>query len=232
MKTIMIENLSRVFPMGSSQVNALVDVNLEVRTGDFIAIMGTSGSGKSTLLNILGLLDKPTKGKYWLEDLDVSLLSSNKLADLRGKRIGYIFQDFKLLPRLSAWENVALPLVYGDRHIHQNKQKKLALQALEKVNLTDRADHLPSELSGGQRQRTAIARALVTNPAVILADEPTGNLDSHTGQEILQLLLKLNFSGITIIMVTHDQTVAQHANNIFKMSDGHLLNPKEKTDVC
>jgi putative ABC transport system ATP-binding protein len=222
MNIIATEHLTRSFVMGSNTVYALQDVDLTVRAGDFIAIMGTSGSGKSTLLNLLGLLDQPTSGIYQLEELDVSQLSSNKLADLRGKRIGHIFQDFKLLPRLSAWENVALPLVYGARKISYAGQRTQAMQALSIVDLTDRADHLPAELSGGQRQRVAIARALITHPAVILADEPTGNLDSSTGKDIMNLLNTLHEEGITIVMVTHDVAVARNANRICQMSDGHL----------
>ena len=222
MKTIVVENISRVYIMGTNEVHALVNANLQIDQGDFIAIMGTSGSGKSTLLNLLGLLDQPSSGKYFLEGVDVSTLSSNKLADFRSRRIGQIFQDFKLLSRMKAWENVSLPLVYGNRHLSYTQQKQLAYQALEKVNLSDRSEHLPSELSGGQRQRVAIARALVTKPAVILADEPTGNLDSQTGKDILELMLDLNHDGITIILVTHDAAVAQYANHIYQMVDGHL----------
>jgi putative ABC transport system ATP-binding protein len=222
MKTINVENITRVFNMGTSKVYALANANLQINEGDFISIMGTSGSGKSTLLNILGLLDQPTSGTYQLEGIDVSTLGSNKLAELRSRRIGQIFQDFKLLSKMTAWENVSLPLAYGNRHLSNSKQKELALLALEKVKLSNRSDHLPSELSGGQRQRVAIARALVTNPAVILADEPTGNLDSQTGKEIMQLLLNLNQDGITIVLVTHDVDVARYAKHIYTMVDGHL----------
>jgi putative ABC transport system ATP-binding protein len=208
--------------MGSATVHALREVNLMVQAGEFVALMGASGSGKSTLLSLLGLLDRPTAGGYWLEDVEVSSLNRNALADLRSKRIGFIFQSFNLLPRLSAWENVALPLTYRNGQVRHAEQRKEALEALSRVGLEQRAHHQPTELSGGERQRVAIARALVTQPAVILADEPTGNLDSATGVEIMRLLGELHVEGRTIVMVTHDPSIARHASRICTMHDGIL----------
>jgi ABC-type lipoprotein export system ATPase subunit len=197
-------------------------VDLTVQRGEFLALMGASGSGKSTLLSLIGLLDRPTSGHYWLEDVEVSTLNRDQLATIRGKRIGFIFQNFNLLPRLSAWENVALPLAYRNGEYPNEQQRKRAVQVLARVGLEQRAGHHPMELSGGERQRVAIARALVTQPAVILADEPTGNLDSATGKEILSLLSELHREGKTILMVTHDMSIAQHASRVCVMRDGIL----------
>jgi len=219
---IRTENITRTYSMGSSKVTALREANLIVQAGEFIALMGASGSGKSTLLNVIGLLDRATSGEYWLEEKPVSSLRRDELADLRGQRIGFIFQNFNLLPRLSAWENVALPLAYRKGQFPAQDQLRQAREALSRVQLDNRIDHQPMELSGGERQRVAIARALVTQPAVILADEPTGNLDSQTGVEIMQLLKALNSEGRTIIVVTHDATVAQYANRSYHMRDGFL----------
>jgi putative ABC transport system ATP-binding protein len=219
---IRTENLTREYPMGDSVVKALRGVSLSVEPGEFVALMGTSGSGKSTLLSLLGLLDKPSSGSYWLEGVEVSQLSRNALADIRSQQIGFIFQSFNLLPRLSAWENVALPLTYRGGQVKYEAQKARAMQALGRVQLEQRAQHLPKELSGGERQRVAIARALVTQPAVILADEPTGNLDSATGKEIMRLLTDLHAEGCTIVMVTHDAQIARNASRTCRMSDGIL----------
>lgn len=219
---ILTEKLTRTYSMGESLITALRDADLTVRAGDFIALMGASGSGKSTLLNLIGLLDRATSGEYFLEGKPVSSLRRDELADLRGKRIGFIFQSFNLLPRLSAWENVALPLAYRNGEFGHEDQLTRAREALSRVQLDHRLDHQPTELSGGERQRVAIARALVTQPAVILADEPTGNLDSKTGVEIMRLLKELNDEGRTIIVVTHDMNVAQYANHIYHMRDGVL----------
>jgi putative ABC transport system ATP-binding protein len=217
---IRTEGLARSYRMGSATVQALRGVDLTVSAGEFVALMGTSGSGKSTLLSLLGLLDRPTAGAYWLEGVQVSSLSRNALAKLRGARIGFIFQSFNLLPRLSAWENVALPLAYRNGQVSGRQQREKALEALTRVGLAERAAHQPMELSGGERQRVAIARALVTRPAVILADEPTGNLDSATGAEIMRLLNELHAEGRTIVLVTHDPVIARHAGRVYTMKDG------------
>jgi putative ABC transport system ATP-binding protein len=209
--------------MGEAVVTALRDADLTVQAGEFIALMGASGSGKSTLLNVIGLLDRATSGEYWLEEKPVSSLRRDELADLRGRRIGFIFQNFNLLPRFSAWENVALPLAYRNGQFGHQDQLARAREALSRVNLDHRMGHHPTELSGGERQRVAIARALVTQPAVILADEPTGNLDSNTGMEIMHLLKELNDEGGTIVMVTHDLNVASYASRIYTMRDGALM---------
>ena len=224
---IRTEKITRTYSMGGNTVTALREADLTIQAGEFIALMGASGSGKSTLLNLLGLLDRATSGEYWLEERNVSSLRRDQLADLRGRRIGFIFQNFNLLPRLSAWENVALPLAYRQGEFRQQEQLDRAREALSRVNLDHRLEHHPMELSGGERQRVAIARALITQPAVILADEPTGNLDSNTGVEIMQLLKELNEEGRTIIVVTHDMNVARYARLIYQMRDG-VLNENEK----
>lgn len=220
---IRTEKITRTYAMGETIVTALRDADLTVHAGEFIALMGASGSGKSTLLNVIGLLDRPTSGAYWLEEKPVSSLRRDELSDLRGRRIGFIFQNFNLLPRLSAWENVALPLAYRNGQFGHQDQLTRAHAALSRVNLDHRIDHQPTELSGGERQRVAIARALVTKPAVILADEPTGNLDSNTGAEIMHLLTELNDEGSTIVIVTHDMNVARYASRIYTMRDGFLM---------
>jgi putative ABC transport system ATP-binding protein len=220
---IRMEKITRTYTMGEAVVTALRDADLAVHAGEFIALMGASGSGKSTLLNVIGLLDRPTSGEYWLEEKSVSALRRDELSDLRGRRIGFIFQNFNLLPRFSAWENVALPLAYRNGQFKHENQLARAREALSRVNLEHRMEHLPTELSGGERQRVAIARALVTQPAVILADEPTGNLDSNTGAEIMHLLKELNNEGSTILMVTHDMNVAHFASRVYTMRDGSLM---------
>ncbi|RPJ28480.1 MAG: ABC transporter ATP-binding protein [Chloroflexi bacterium] len=214
--------LRREYTMGNVVVHALRGVDLRVRAGEFLALMGASGSGKSTLLNMIGLLDRPTSGQYRLEELEVFTLSRDDLAVIRGRRIGFIFQNFNLLPRYSTWENVALPLAYRKGEYRSDEQYKKAIQMLARVGLDQRAGHQPMELSGGERQRVAIARALVTEPAVLLADEPTGNLDSATGREIMSLLSELHAEGKTIIMVTHDMSIASYASRICTMRDGIL----------
>ena len=219
---IRTEKLTRSFSMGGNTVVALREADLTIHPGEFIALMGVSGSGKSTLLNLLGLLDRATSGEYWLEGKPVSVLRRDELSDLRGRRIGFIFQNFNLLPRYSAWENVALPLAYRNGEFRSQDQLARAREALSRVQLGHRLDHNPTELSGGERQRVAIARALITQPAVILADEPTGNLDSKTGVEIMHLLKELHAEGRTIILVTHDLNVARYANQIYHMRDGVL----------
>ena len=215
-------SLTREYVMGNAIVHALRGVDLTVRAGEFVALMGASGSGKSTLLNMIGLLDKPTSGQYRLEDAEVFSLGRDDLAKIRGRRIGFIFQNFNLLPRYSTWENVALPLAYRNGEFRSEEQYKRAMKMLARVGLEPRAGHQPTELSGGERQRVAIARALVTEPAVLLADEPTGNLDSATGKEIMSLLTELHAEGKTIIMVTHDINIARYASRICTMRDGML----------
>ena len=224
-------NLTREYAMGSTVVHALRGVDLTVPAGEFLALMGASGSGKSTLLNMIGLLDRPTSGQYRLEGLEVFSLSRDDLATIRGRRIGFIFQNFNLLPRYSTWENVALPLTYRKGEVGSDAQYKRAMQMLARVGLGGRAGHQPMELSGGERQRVAIARALVTEPAVLLADEPTGNLDSATGRDIMSLLTELHAEGKTIIMVTHDMNIARYASRICTMRDGILMEG-ESTNVA
>ena len=214
-------SLSRVYPMGTSEVHALQDVNLQIQPGEFVALMGSSGSGKSTLLHLLGCLDTPTQGTYFLEGQNVGQLTKDRRAELRNQRIGFIFQTFNLLARISALDNVALPLLYRGR---QKAVQARAAQALDRVGLSQRAEHKPMELSGGERQRVAIARAIVTEPAVLLADEPTGNLDSRNGEEILELLTLLNRDGGTILMVTHDPKIAAFAHRTLQMQDGQITN--------
>jgi putative ABC transport system ATP-binding protein len=214
-------SLSRVYPMGSVEVHALRDASLQVEQGEFVALMGSSGSGKSTLLHLLGCLDEPTSGSYILEGRRVEGLSRDQRAQVRNERIGFVFQTFNLLTRVSALENVTLPLLYRGR---QEKVRERALDALERVGLDQRAGHKPMELSGGEQQRVAIARAIVTNPAIILADEPTGNLDSRTGEEIMQLLTELNQEGSTLLIVTHDAKIAAFAHRMLQMEDGEILN--------
>jgi putative ABC transport system ATP-binding protein len=217
---IATENLSRAYQMGTATVHALRAVTLTINAGEFVALMGSSGSGKSTLLHLLGCLETPTTGSYQLEGREVSALSKDARARLRNQRIGFIFQNFNLLPRLSALENVALPLLYR-RDMGEAAQQ--AAQALTRVGLAERAQHRPNTLSGGERQRVAIARALVTQPAILLADEPTGNLDSVTGAEIMGLLGELSHQGSTILMVTHDAQIAAHAQRRLHMRDGQLI---------
>lgn len=221
MSVIRTENITRTYLVGNSTVNALRGVSIEVKAGEFVALMGPSGSGKSTMMHLLGCLDTPSAGRYLLEERDVSTLSKDERARVRNNRIGFIFQTFNLLPRLNALENVELPLLYGP---HNGEVSQSASEALERVGLMHRAQHRPNELSGGERQRVAIARALVTNPALILADEPTGNLDSKTGADIMSLLVELCREGHTILMVTHDAKVAAHAGRILQMEDGEIVN--------
>lgn len=213
--------LTKIYGMGDTQVKALDRVNLEILEGEFVAIMGPSGSGKSTLMNILGCLDHPTSGHYVLADEDVSDLNKVQLAAIRNQRIGFVFQSYNLLPRTSALENVMLPMLYNrENDISEAEQHQRALKVLENVGLADRAHHQPQELSGGQSQRVAIARALVNNPVLILADEPTGNLDSHAGNEIMAILANLHAKGSTIVMVTHADDLAAYAQRIIRLRDG------------
>lgn len=221
---IQVKDLRKVYGVGEAAVNALDGLDLEISPGEFIAIMGPSGSGKSTLMNIIGCLDRPTSGEYILNHQDVSKLDKNKLAAIRNQHLGFIFQSFNLLPRLSALDNVIMPMVYQhDNGESQAEQKSRAEEMLKSVGLGDRMHHKPSELSGGQQQRVAIARALINEPSVILADEPTGNLDSHSSLEILDLLHKLHDQAVTIVMVTHDPDVAKHAERMICMLDGKII---------
>jgi putative ABC transport system ATP-binding protein len=218
---IEMHDISKVYRMGSNEVFALRHVDLAVARGEFIAVMGTSGSGKSTMMNILGCLDTPTSGTYLLDGVRVDGLSRNALADLRNQKLGFVFQGFNLLSRTSALDNVELPLLYDRTHAKRDT-KALARAALERVGLGTRVDHHPSELSGGQQQRVAIARALVTSPTLILADEPTGNLDSRTTLDVMSLFQELNEQGITILLVTHESEVSRYAKRIVDMRDGRI----------
>jgi putative ABC transport system ATP-binding protein len=217
---IKTEELAKVYEMGAEQVHALRGVNVQIRKGEYVAIMGPSGSGKSTLMNLIGCLDSPTSGKYWLAGRLVSDLDDDELAYIRNKEIGFVFQTFNLLPRATALHNVELPLIYNGTPAEERIEK--ARKALERVDLADRMQHKPNELSGGQRQRVAVARALVNNPSIVLADEPTGNLDSKTGEEIMTLFENLYRQGNTIILVTHENDIAQHAHRIIHIRDGRI----------
>ena len=220
-EVIRTEGLTKVYRTGKNEVAALRGVDLTIRPGEMVAVMGTSGSGKSTLMNILGCLDEPTSGAYYLDGARVDGLGKRALADIRNQKIGFVFQGFNLLARTSAVENVEMPLLY-DRTGQKKDVRKIAVAALERVGLGERLDHQPSELSGGQQQRVAIARALVTQPALILADEPTGNLDSRTTIEVMSLFQELNAQGITIVIVTHEPEVAQYAHRIIDVRDGRI----------
>lgn len=215
---IQIENLKKTYYVGKVKVEALRGVSFEINTGDFVSIMGPSGSGKSTLMHIIGCLDYPTKGKYFLSGQDVSKLNDNQLALFRNQKIGFVFQQFNLLPKVTILRNVELPLTYNNTNSKNKKQ--LAVQALREVGLSDRLKHRPNEISGGQKQRVAIARALVNHPSIILADEPTGNLDSKTGQDIMRMIDKLHDKGNTIILVTHEADIAKYAKRVIHLKDG------------
>mgnify|MGYP001266360478 FL=1 len=223
---IRIEDLSKVYSMGDIEVNALMDINLGIEKGEFVSVMGPSGSGKSTLMNILGCLDKPTRGKFFLDGEDVSGLDDDALAGIRNKKIGFVFQSFNLLPRMTALHNVELPMIYSGTR--REKRIQMAMKALEKVNLSDRVMHQPNELSGGQRQRVAIARTLVNNPSIILADEPTGNLDSKSGEEIMEIFKLLNEEGVTILLVTHEKNIAEYSKRIVTFRDGRIIEDRLK----
>jgi putative ABC transport system ATP-binding protein len=213
-----IKNLKKIYTLGAVEVPALRGVDVEIAENEYVAIMGPSGSGKSTLMNIVGCLDTPTEGSYHFGGEDVSHMDDDELATIRNKKIGFVFQTFNLLPRASALHNVELPLIYSG--VPSSKRKELARHALEQVGLADRVNHKPNELSGGQRQRVAIARALINNPSIILADEPTGNLDTKTGEEIMEIFKILYEQGNTIILVTHEEYIAEHANRIIRLRDG------------
>ncbi|MDH5396679.1 MAG: ABC transporter ATP-binding protein [Cyclobacteriaceae bacterium] len=215
---IRTSEIAKIYKMGTTVVNALQSVTISINKGEYVAFMGPSGSGKSTLMNIVGCLDTPTSGRYILNNHDVSDLSENELAEIRNKEIGFVFQTFNLLPRATSLENVALPLIYAG--YVKSERTEMAMHALDSVGLADRASHKPNELSGGQRQRVAIARALVNNPSIILADEPTGNLDSKTSYDIMTLFHLLHEQGNTIIMVTHEDDIAHYAHRIIRLRDG------------
>lgn len=215
---IVLKDIYRSYDLSNITVEVLKGINLEAGQGDFIAIMGPSGSGKSTLLNIIGCLDRPTSGSYLLDNVDVSTKNDNELAEIRNRSIGFVFQSFNLLPRFPAWKNVELPLLYGGVEPKIRRQK--AVEMLGRIGLGDRSDHNPNELSGGEQQRVAIARALINSPVIILADEPTGNLDSKVGKEIMEIFAELNRGGVTIILVTHETEIAGFAKRIVTMRDG------------
>ena len=226
---IIVKELGRKYVIGSEVIHALKSVSLEINKGEFVALMGPSGSGKSTLMNILGCLDTPTKGTYVLNGTDVSHMTDNALAEVRNQEIGFVFQTFNLLPRSTSLDNVALPLIYAG--INKKDRSARAKQALENVGLGNRMDHKPNELSGGQRQRVAVARALINNPSIILADEPTGNLDTKTSVEIMGLLEEIHDKGNTIILVTHEEDIALHAHRIVRMRDGLIESDQPNENI-
>lgn len=218
---INIENLNKIYQTGSISVHALKNVNLTINKGEFVGIMGPSGSGKSTFMNILGCLDRASSGIYILDDKKIEDLTDNELAEIRNEKIGFVFQSFNLLPRTSAYKNVELPMIY--KKVSRQERHEKTLEALKKVGLEERIDHKPNELSGGQRQRVAIARALVNEPAIILADEPTGNLDTKSGDEVMEIFKNLNQQGATIILVTHEPEIAQQTKRIVTFRDGEII---------
>ena len=228
MSLIRLQSISRVYQMGAETIYALRDVSLEIERGEYVAIMGPSGSGKSTLMNLVGCLDSPTSGKYELNGIDVSEMDDNDLAEVRNREIGFVFQTFNLLPRSHALHNVELPLIYAS--LDPDVRKEMAREALTSVGLADRMHHRPNELSGGQRQRVAVARALINKPSLLLADEPTGNLDSKTGMEIMALFEELWRKGNTIIVVTHEEEIARHARRIVRIRDG-LIASDERVET-
>jgi len=215
------QEVEKTYHLGKLAVPVLKDINISIKRGEFVAIMGPSGSGKTTLMNLIGLLDRPTHGKFFIDDVDTSALSDMELARIRGKKIGFVFQTFNLIARFDALKNVELPMIYQD--VPKAKRKARAIELLEQLKLEDRMKHKPPELSGGQRQRIAIARAMVNRPDIILADEPTGNLDSRTGEEIMDIFKKLNSKGITIVMVTHEQYIADTCHMIIRIRDGMVV---------
>jgi putative ABC transport system ATP-binding protein len=220
---VQLQDIHKVYDSGEVAVHAVRGVSLNIERGEFLAIMGASGSGKSTLMNLIGCLDRPTKGIYRLDDIDVAGLGRDELADLRNHKLGFVFQGFNLLSRTTALENVELPMLYGRHHVGARMMRERALRSLEKVGLGNRADHFPSQLSGGQQQRVAIARALVNEPRILLADEPTGNLDSKTSVEVMGVFQQLNEAGITILMVTHELDIAHYCKRNIVMRDGRVV---------
>jgi putative ABC transport system ATP-binding protein len=226
---IHLEGIRKSYFMGKQELQVLKGINLDIHKNEYVALMGPSGSGKSTLMNILGCLDSPTSGQYVLNGQDVSKMADDNLADVRNKEIGFVFQQFNLLPRLTALENVALPLVYAG--VGRKERTEMAMDVIKKVGLEDRSHHKPNELSGGQCQRVAIARALVNNPSLILADEPTGNLDTRTSIEIMQIFGQIQAAGNTVILVTHEEDIANHARRIVRLRDGLIESDREKVVV-
>ena len=224
---IRLEKLSRKFQVGNQVVHALDKVDLEINQNDYVSIMGVSGSGKSTLLNILGLLDTPTSGDYILSGINTSKMDDDEMAGIRSTKIGFIFQSFHLIPRLTAFENIEMPMILSG--INPNERSMKVNSAIEKVGLTDRSDHKPEQLSGGQRQRVAIARSIVMEPDVLLADEPTGNLDTTSGNEVVKLIEELNLAGLTLIVVTHDREMGERSNRLIELRDGKIINDQRKT---
>jgi putative ABC transport system ATP-binding protein len=229
MSLIEVKNIYKIYNPGENEVRALDGISLTIDRGEFVAIVGQSGSGKSTLMNMLGLLDIPTSGTYLLDGIDVSSMSDDELSEIRNKQIGFIFQGFNLIPSLTAQSNVELPLVY--RGMRAEERHRLSLAALEKVGLSHRLTHLPKQMSGGQQQRVAIARAVAARPPIILADEPTGNLDSHSGEDVMQILTGLYKEGRTVIIITHDPGIAARAKRVIKISDGQIVDDYINSDV-
>lgn len=223
---IVLQNVTKRYQMGEETISALVDISLQINDGEFAAIMGPSGSGKSTMMNILGCLDRPSSGSYLLDGYEVATLNDDELGKTRNKRIGFVFQNFNLLSRVSAWDNVALPLVYA--RVPENERLERAAKLLDMVGLAARKNHLPNELSGGQRQRVAIARALVNNPSIIMADEPTGNLDSRSSVDIMNIFSSLHEQGRTVILVTHEPDIAEYAKRVITVRDGLILSDQTK----
>lgn len=229
MALIDLKNIHKHFMMGEEDIHALNDVNIEIKEGEFTSIVGTSGSGKSTLMNIIGLLDLPSEGQYILDGVNTTQMSDDELSKYRNQKIGFVFQSFNLLPKSNALKNVEMPMQYASSynvHLSDELIRKMALETLDKVGLSSRVHHLPNELSGGQRQRVAIARALVNNPKILLADEPTGALDSKTSEEILNLFEELNKQGVTVIIVTHDNKIANRCRRVLRMTDGKIAEEK------
>jgi putative ABC transport system ATP-binding protein len=223
---IKLENINKIYKMGDNILHALKDVNLEIYKNDFVAIIGKSGSGKSTLMNIIGCLDQPNQGKYFLDGHNIESLTEDEICKVRNKKIGFIFQSFNLLPKLTAQKNVEVPLMFSG--ISKKKREEIASLYLEKVDLKDRKEHKPNELSGGQKQRVAIARAFVNNCSILLADEPTGNLDSQSEKEIMKILTNLHEEGATVIIVTHEESIAEHAKRVVTFKDGQIISDKSK----
>ena len=221
MSLIQVKDLYKIYQMGTTEVRALDGVSLNIETNEYVSIMGPSGSGKSTLMNLIGCLDTPSEGEFYMEGISVASMSDDELAKIRNKKIGFVFQTFNLLPKSTSLRNVELPLIYNGE-VRASNRRELAMKALARVGLQDRVHHKPNELSGGQRQRVAVARALVNDPAIILADEPTGNLDSKTGEEIMALFDELHQQGNTIILVTHEEDIAEHAHRVVRLLDGKI----------